>query len=698
MAPSDPTFDTFPDLTSLFDSPSHDEWRAIAEKSLKGRPLEKLSVRTHEGLSVDPLFTDADSAPDPGLPGSSPHLRGRTALGAGPTGWTVCQAVNHPDPDTAARLAAENASRGVDASWLVFDTSVRTAAENTNTPHGNGIRITSSTDLDPLFEHLDLAGHSLHLSAGGNTPAVAAAFLTAVKRHVVNPHELSGSLGFDPLGALAGDGALTAGIDGSFALMAEIANWTRIHSPKVKAIAADTTGYHMAGATAVQELAYGLATAIAYIRALEIYDIDPDTAASQLIFRHAVGRDLFMEVAKFRACRRLWSRAAEACGISEKGRAATTHAVASPRELTTRDPWVNALRTTSGSFAAVVGGADMITVLPFDHAIGQSDELGRRVAANSQTILAEESNLARVVDPGGGSWYLEHLTDRLAQAAWTRFQAIEAAGGMAEALVGGAIAAELEETREKRLTSIATLRDPVTGVSSYPNLGEDPVKRPAVPSQVADEDSTPTEELARLFNTTAAPIGDGTVVDAAIAAAAAGAGIGPLAVALRGTRDGLTLAPLPAKREAEPFEHLRDASDIHLATHGVRPRIFLANMGPVPEHKPRATFAKNFFEAGGIETLGNDGFDTVEASVEAFGDSGATMAVICSSDARYPDVVPDLAAALEGRGARTVLVAGKPGDHEEAWRKAGVTGFIHMGCNVYQMLVDLLQEEGVLHV
>lgn len=698
MAPSDPTFDTFPDLTSLFDPPTIKDWRAIAEKSLRGKPLEKLSVRTHEGLTINPLFTNADATPDPGLPGSSPHVRGRTALGAGPTGWTACQAVSHPDPKVAAPLAAEDASRGVNATWLIFDASVRVADEKIGEPKGNGIRITSSADFDPFFEHLDLTTHALHLSAGGNTPAVAAALLSAVKHHRLNPHELSGSLGFDPLGALAADGALTAGLDGSFTALAELIAWTRLRAPSLKTLTVDTVAYHMAGATAVQELAYALATAVTYLRALSVHDVDPGTVARQLVFRHAVGRDLFMEAAKFRACRRLWSRAAEACGISEEDRAATTHAVASPRELTTRDPWVNALRTTSGSFAAVVGGADLITVLPFDHAFSQSDELGRRIAANSQTILSEESNLARVVDPGGGSWYIETLTDRLARAAWARFQAIEASGGMAAALFDGSIAAELEGISRKRRSAIATGRDPLTGVSSYPNLAEEPITREEPSQPERQEPSSATEEILRLFTAASAPMGDGAVVDAALVAAAAGAEIGQLAAALRGTRSAVTTHPLPAMRSSVPFENLRDASDVHLATRGARPRVFLANMGPVPEHKPRATFAKNFFESGGIETIANDGFDTIEAATEAFVAAGTQMAVICSSDTRYSEVVPDLATALEAADARTILLAGKPGKDEEAWRAAGVTGFIHMGCDQHQMLVDLLQEEGVLHV
>jgi methylmalonyl-CoA mutase len=695
---SDTVFDCFPDVAALFQRPSLDAWRTAAETSLKGKPLEKLSKPTPEGLVIDPLYTDTDGHPNPGVPGASPHVRGRTALGAGPAGWSICQVIDHPDPEQAAARITEELGRGVDALWLVFDGSVRRAAEDAGSFRGDGIRIRSAADLASLVERLDPTRHSVHLDAGGNAPAVAAAFVAASRKAGLNLHELEGSIGFDPMGALAADGELTAGIDGSYAALAELIAWTRLRAPGLRAGAVSTVPHHMAGATAVQELAYALATAVESLRRLENFGLDPDAVARQLVFRFAVGRELFMEAAKLRAFRRLWSRAAEVCGVADDGRAAVTHAVASPRGLTTRDPWVNALRTTVGGFAAVAGGADIITVLPFDHAVGHSDELGRRIAANSQTIIKEESNLARVVDPGGGSWYLENLTDELAGTAWSLFQSIETASGMAAALLEGEIATQLEQSRTARSEAVATRRDPITGVSSYPNLGEEPVERPPASPRAEAESSTPTEELARAFTAAAAPGGDGELVDAAISAADAGAGIGPIAVALRGTREAAAVAPLTSRRDAAGFEGLRDASDERLAATGSRPRIFLANMGPIPEHKPRAGFATNFFEAGGIETLSNQGFDSVEAAVEAFSASGAGMAVICSSDARYPEVVPPLAAALEGAGARTVLLAGKPGEHEEEWRSAGVTGFIHLGCNVHQMLVDLLQEEGVLHV
>jgi len=529
---------------------------------------------------------------------------------------------------------------------------------------------------------------------------VAAILVAAARRRGIAARELLGSLDCDPLSALAADGVLPVGLEGSLELLVDLARWADEHAPELGTITVDTVAYHMAGATAVQELAYALATAIEYLRTLTDHDLAPSAACRHIGFRHAVGHDIFIEAAKLRAARRLWARAAEACGVAETQRAAPIHAVASPRGLSTRDPWVNMLRTTVGSFAAAVGGADVLTVLPFDSALGPPTELGRRMATNSQTILREESHLDRVVDPGGGSWYLENLTDELARAAWEQFQHIEAAGGMTAFLLDGGVARELEQTLTRRENAIATGRDPVTGVNSYPNLNEKTLDRPVAAAfespQPSDDD--PTEALARLFTAANAPAGDGAVFEAAIEAASRGATVAQLTAALRATREADRLDPLPTRREAEGFERLRDASDASLANRGIRPRIFLANLGPVADHKPRAAFATNFFEAGGIEALGNDGFSTAAEAADAFAEADTQMAVICSSDARYPELVPELARALEARGARTVLVAGKPREHEREWRSAGVTGFIHLGCDQQRMLVDLLQEEGVLHV
>jgi methylmalonyl-CoA mutase len=299
---------------------------------------------------------------------------------------------------------------------------------------------------------------------------------------------------------------------------------------------------------------------------------------------------------------------------------------------------VNMLRTTIAVAAAGLGGADSITGLPHTAALGLPDAFARRVVRNTQLILLEESNLAKVGDPAAGSGALEDLTAKLAGAAWSLFQEIEAAGGAGTALERGLIQSKVAAVRAKRLQAIARRKDALTGTSDFPDLAE---KLPAVL--------------------------DVPPVAAPKEAAAA-----------------LTIEPLSRIRLAEPFERLRDASDRILGETGARPRIFLANLGRLADFTVRATFTKNFFEAGGIEALTNDGFGSRDEMAAAFKASGARLACLCSSDKLYATDAADAAKALAG--AAHVYLAGRPRDIEAALKAAGVGTFIFAGCDVLATL------------
>jgi methylmalonyl-CoA mutase cobalamin-binding domain/chain len=511
------------------------------------------------------------------------------------------------------------------------------------------------------------------LDGGGNGLATAALFVAAARQRSVDLKAVRGGFRFDPLGALAEDGELTAGLDRSLDLMAHLAAWCDANAPGLRALTVSTVPYHTSGATAVQELAYALATGVLYLRHLEERGIAPEAGARQLDFVFAVGRDTFVEMAKLRAFRRLWSQVLAACGVDDPA-PAPVHAVTSPRTLTTRDPWVNLLRVTSQVFAAVCGGAETITTQPFDAAVGQPGDLGRRMALNTHTILREESHLHHVADPAGGSWYVERLTDDLAAAGWDAFRAIEADGGMRRAFTGGAVAEQLSGSLAAARRDLATRKRPVTGVSTWPNLNEKPVKSPAIDAKgllqkrlgsldawsAGHDTGNATKALAD-----ATERGDDALMDLAIEAAAQGATATELGDALRSGSRANRIVPLGCETEAAGFERLRDAADAHAAEHGQPPRLFLATLGPIPEHKPRATFAKNFFEAGGIVTTDGGALEGTEAVVAAYRAAGTDRVCLCSSDARYADQAADVARALKDAGAATVLLAGRMGDHEQ---------------------------------
>lgn len=579
-------------LGGEFATPTRDQWLALAEGVLKGKPFDKVLVsHLYDGIDVQPLYTaaDAPTAGDPvGAPGVAPFVRGATAA---TSGWDVRQRIDvRVEGGTDVRVDVEAANRAVLAELERGATSILLGLTGVAP---DALPATLAGVLDGVY--LDLAG--LVLDAGPAFAEAAAVLLSLAATGGVAPSALFGNVGADPI---AHGGALADAV----ALAVESAA-TR---PGLRTFAVDATVWNDAGASDAEELGCALASGVAYLRALTAAGLDLAAAAGQLEFRYAVGADQFSGIAKMRAARRLWARVTEVCGAAQPQR---QHAVTSKAMMTQRDPWVNLLRTTIACFAAGTGGADAITVLPFDAAIGESDAFARRIARNTQALLLDESNLGRVVDPGGGSWYVESLTDRLAQQAWAWFQQIERDGGIEAALASGLVAQRIGATWTDRTKNLARRKDPITGVSEFPDIAETAVTRPA-------------------------------------AAPAAGA------------------PPLPAHRYAEVFEALRDRTD---AT-ATRPSVFLANLGPIAVHTARSTFAKNFFEIAGIATIGNDGFDSPVAVEAAFAASGAQLACICSSDAVYEERAEAVARALHDAGAVRVYLAGRheaPGVDEHVY-------------------------------
>ncbi|MCD4750774.1 MAG: hypothetical protein K8R59_15485 [Thermoanaerobaculales bacterium] len=697
-------------LREDFSDPSLDDWREAAEKSLKGKTLEKLKRRIADDVWTQALFTDEDHSPVPGLPGHFPFTRGASSSRS--RGWEACQFFDFPDPEVVAQQLAAETLRGADGAWLRFATPVRRgiAPDNPEAEEFNdsGLLAFSVRDMDLLLSGVHVGNTSIHLDGGGNGFAVAAAFIAATDRQGIDLEEVKGSFNIDPLGSLAADGEAVYGLDRTFELMTALTTWCLENTPGMRTVSVSSVPYHLAGANPVQELALALATGIDYLRVLEKGGMNPADAHSQLRFVFPIGRNLFVEASKIRAFRKLWSTAVNACGVPESDSAPLIHALSSERTTTKRDPWVNLLRATIATFAASIGGADVVTVLPFDSRIGPSDDLGRRLAVNTHTILREESHLDHVLDPAGGSWFVEKLTNELVETSWALFQEIESHGGIRHLLVEGTLADTLSGSVESRRRNIASRREPVTGVSTWPNLVEEAVERTSPDiSGILQRATTALETLHSLSNPeplldrlshllpSSDPENAADIIEAAVEAADAGASTAQLAIALQTGSRPTRRAPLPRLYDAAEYETLRDASDLLMAKKGVRPQVFLATMGPISEHKARATFAKNFFEAGGIEVLEEGEFPDVDSAVEAFAASQTAFACICSSDSRYPDVAPDLASGLKRKGAQKVFLAGRPGEFEEMWRAAGIDSFIYVGCDVLAELRSIYDVEGV---
>ncbi|MEU1166129.1 methylmalonyl-CoA mutase subunit beta, partial [Streptomyces sp. NPDC005921] len=444
-------------LAAEFPDATHEQWQRLVEgvlrksgKEVSGEAAEDaLSTTLEDGLRTRPLYTARDTAPEPGLPGFAPFVRGGRPGGGTDGGWDIRQR-HAAAPDGAVLADLEN---GVTSLWLVLGEG--------------GIPVDGlGRALEGVY--LDLA--PVVLDAGRDVEAAAAELFRVYEAKGVAPEAVRGNLGADPLGHEARTGTALP-----FAPVAELAKRCAGEFPGLRALTVDALPYHEAGGSAAQELGASLATGVAYLRELTEAGLSVEQALAQLEFRYAATADQFLTIAKLRAARRLWARVAEVSGAADAG-AQTQHAVTSPVMMSRRDPWVNMLRTTIATLAAGVGGADSVTVLPFDHALGLPDAFARRIARNTSTILVEESHLARVVDPAGGSWYVERLTDELAHAGWEFFRTIERDGGQAAVLRSGRLRTDLATTWAERSKKLAKRREPITGVSEFPFLAEKPVE------------------------------------------------------------------------------------------------------------------------------------------------------------------------------------------------------------------------------
>ena len=462
-------------LASEFDPATRDQWRAMVDKVLRrsgvdvdthdGPVEDLLASPTYDGFAIQPLYTADDTAPEAGFPGLPPFTRGSGPAGAVATGWDVRQRHADPDVDTTRRAVLADLENGVTSLWLVVGEA--------------GLPLTALPEV--LADvYTDLA--PVTLDAGADVTAAADALLAVHRDKMtdkgVQASEVRGNLGADPIGHRARTGT-AADLDAAVALTTRVAE----RYVNLRSMVVDALPYHEAGSSDSQELGYALATAVAYLRALTGAGLSVERAVRQLEFRFAATADQFGTIAKLRAARRMWARVAEVCGAPRA--AVPLHAVTSSTMMTRRDPWNNMLRTTLACFAAGVGGADAVTVQPFDAAIGLPDAFARRIARNTQSILLEESKVAGVIDPAGGSWYVERHTDELAHAGWAVFQEVEKAGGITAALDAGLVEERIAVTRDARTARLDAGDEAITGVTVFPDKDEKPLTRrpePAVPS------------------------------------------------------------------------------------------------------------------------------------------------------------------------------------------------------------------------
>lgn len=719
-------------------------WRKLVEQDLTGKGKDNrksfdfdrmLVTHTYEGIEIQPLYTGEQS--DLGF-GKIGGIRGGK--------WDIRQEFYDPGLEGLRQAVARDAAGGVASVHLVFADFIKKVGSDLGSDNDRdnsvGVVLGSVAEFVEVFgelfakgagensdaEHNNIDGIGISLDSGTafmQTAALLTGMWDTLKS--ADKSRVSGAFNADPVGALAECGGL--GVCGTVATalryMADLAVWTSRNLPGVTSVGVNTGIYQNAGCSEVQDLAFSVATGIEYMRAMRAGgSIGIAEAAQQILFSYNVDCNMFMSAAKLRAARVLWDGVLQAWGLAggdgETLPTMNIRARVSERVLTQCDPWVNLLRNTVGGFAASAGGANVITTLPFDFAIegGLPDDFSQRAARNTQIILQEEAFIGRVTDPAAGSWFMESLTGELVTKAWELVQTIEKQGGMAQALINGWVHRQIEEVAAQRSENIKHRKDIVTGVSEFPNIDEKKIYKDlqGVQNQRAaawerlnnyrsfcpvDMLDKVTQEAGVLADDTAEAFADGRLTEAMVKAVAARATLKDLSRALlqasgNEAAESVQIAPIQLCRDAEAFEVLRDASDKHLASTGRRPCVFLVNRGAASVHVARSTFARGFFEAGGFEVITNEGFETDEEAAKAFTESNISIAVICSSDQMYEKMVFSTIEGLREIGAGTILLAGNPGVNRERYEAAGVDGFIYVGCNVVDILRELMIKEGVV--
>lgn len=546
--------------------------------------------------------------------------------------WKALARLDHPEPGEANAAALEDLAQGADGLQIVFAGAAGA--------YGYGFGRIDSAGLHKALDGVRFdvdARFELDLGPGGAEEAEAVAAL--ILRTGAKSDAVDICFGLDPIGLRLRSGRAVASWADEAKALAACASRLQALGFRGPYVVADGRPVHAAGGTAAQELGFALASGVAYARALEDDGFCAAAAMAEVSFRLAADADQFVTLSKFRALRLLWASVAEAAGVAPAP--ARVHAESAWRMMSARDPFINVMRAALAAFSAGLGGADSVALLPFSRAIGLPDSFARRLARNTQLIESAESHLGFVEDPAAGAGVYEALTRSLCEKAWGQFQEFEYTGNVALALKTGKFQASVTEASQALARDVARLKAPITGVSAHPDLGEVPIEvRPGTAQKV----EFPGDPFAP------------------------------------------ELAPL---RVSKPFEDLRDSAEALPE----RPKIFLAAIGAPAAHSRRVAFARELFEAGGIAVTADPGASDAEVSGGRLRASGARFACLCGSDEDYAAHAEDFARTLKGAGAY-LLLAGRPGEREAAFRAAGVDEFIFAGQDALAFLASLLKRAG----
>lgn len=596
------------------------EWEAKISEELKGAAFEKLIWKTAEGFDVRPFYTSKDLEEmvfSDVLPGEFPFIRGDKIAG---NDWVIRENIRVTDFSEANKKALQALNRGAGGLGFILPEELKLSARG----------------LETLLKDIVIECIHINFSAGSQWAELQSLFSELVRKRGIDPVKISGSLGIDPLSMLALKGRLEQPINLELKKLAQLIKDEGTAFSNFRHISVCGNLFHNAGANVVQESAIVLSLVSQYMELLVNEGISAEVAARTIQLKLSAGSLYFMEIAKFRAIRILFSKLIKAWGVdNDKVLNPFIHAETSSRNQTVYDHYVNMLRGTTEGMSAVLGGADSLSILPFDHPFRNSTSFSERIARNTQIILKEEAYLDKVADPSAGSYYIEKLTESIVEYSWKLFLEIDSEGGYLQSLKSGKIQNMCSESAAKLEKDISSRREILLGTNQYPDPKE------TVPADI----------------------------DLAIAFPSAPAGSGSMEV-----------EPLAAIRGSQGFEKIRIKTETALK----RPLVFLLTTGDPVWRKARAGFSTGFFSCAGFEIRDNPGFEDIVTGMKEAATAQADIVVLCSSDAEYSSLVPE--ALKHKKSSQILVIAGFPKDTVDTLKEMGVEHFIHLKSNVLEDL------------
>ncbi len=696
--------DDFPEI-------SFDDWKKTVEREMEGIPFEqRLKTKTYSGIYLQFIYTKKDIENLPYInnkPGFKNFIRGTKAEGYLENPWIIAQEIPYPIAEEFNEALRYDLERGQDSINIILDKSTRSLDKNfTITKLGiDGLVIQNLSDLEKALANIDLLKYPIFVKTGYSNLPFLMLFNSYLEKMGYETKKIKGSIESDPLDFAASEGCLPVNMKLIYDEIFIATKWAIKNMPYVKTIGVSTLQYHNAGSNIVQEIAVALSTAVEYIKQMLHRGLEINEIARNIRFTFGINSLYFLEIAKLRAVKMLWAKIIEAFGGNEESQKIDIHARTSFNNQTKYDPYVNMLRTTTEAFSAVVGGVNSLHTNCFDETLRLPDEFARRIARNTQIILKEEAHLNQLIDPAGGSYFVENLTYEMAKKSWSVFHDLESKGGILKALESGFIQEEIDKIANEKKNNYAKRKTTQVGINAFANVKEEKLQYEKTDSYnilknrfEEYEKNKNTKLVNELINEINLFEDETLIFQNASRALTVGATTFDIANALRKNQESdFKINPIVIHRTAEIFEELRDASLDYKKKNGYLPKVFLLPMGALKQNKARADFSKAFFEIGGFDVISQQRFHTVESAIDSAIKSDSKIAVICSTDETYPELVPQLTYGIKAeRKDMIIVLAGYPKDYVDKFKKYGVDEFIYLGCDAHQILKSLMIKIGVI--